>query len=392
MKLPASAVFGLAFRPMFLLGSLLAVLAVALWIAALSGYPLGSQPNGGWLLWHQHELIFGFTMAIIGGFLLTAVQSWTGRPGLTGMPLAGLVMLWLLARLVWFQPLSPLALPLLLGVHLAFPLAVTFVMARMLWAVRQQRNYPVVLILLLLAGAQAALLFAAAAEDFQRVRQAAFAALWLIAALMGLIGGRVIPFFTQRGLSQKRGVTPWPWLDWSLLSGSLFAAGLFATGLGLQPNAWSGWLFTLLAVGHALRLARWFSPALLRAPLLWSLHLAYAWLALACAGIAAWQWGWIANLSTPLHALTVGSIGGLIIAMLARVSLGHTGRELKLPRGFIIALLLINLAALVRVFAVGYGYLLSLWLATFCWCAAFGMYLVVYGPMLLTRRVDGKPG
>lgn len=181
-------------------------------------------------------------------------------------------------------------------------------------------------------------------------------------------------------------------MDWALLLGSVLVAVLFALGLALHPHPLTGLLFGLLAAGHMLRLLRWFSPALLRVPLLWSLHLAYAWMVLAFAGAALWQCGWLTNLSTLVHALTVGGIGGMILAMLARVSLGHTGRALALPRGFVAALVLINLAAVVRVFGVDLWYLPSLWLAAVCWCAAFGLYLIVYGPMLLRPRPDGKAG
>jgi uncharacterized protein involved in response to NO len=137
----------LGFRPFFLLGAVLAALAIPVWIAALQGWALPA-PVGGWLAWHRHELVFGFAGAIIAGFLLTAVQTWTGRPSLSGRPLALLVGLWLLGRLSWWLPS---AWPLLLF-NLAFLLAVAGVMARLLWAVRQRRNYPIVLVLALLAA------------------------------------------------------------------------------------------------------------------------------------------------------------------------------------------------------------------------------------------------
>ena len=137
----------LGFRPFFLLGAVLAVLAIPVWIAALQGWALPA-PEGGWLAWHRHELVFGFAGAIIAGFLLTAVQTWTGRPSLSGRPLALLVGLWLLGRLSWWIPSAWL----LLLFNLAFLLAVAGVMARLLWAVRQRRNYPIVLVLMLLAA------------------------------------------------------------------------------------------------------------------------------------------------------------------------------------------------------------------------------------------------
>ncbi|MCY1357811.1 NnrS protein [compost metagenome] len=167
---------------------------------------------------------------------------------------------------------------------------------------------------------------------------------------------------------------------------------LHAAGFALVPRPWLGLGFAALALGHLVRLCRWFDAGLLRVPLLWSLHLAYAWLVLACAGMALWHFGLLPGVSPALHALTVGAMAGLILAMLARVSLGHTGRPLELPRGFALAFAMLNLAAALRVFAVELWYWPSLWLAVVCWCLAFGQFLVCYGPMLCRGRVDGHPG
>lgn len=378
----------LGFRPFFLLGSLLACLAIPLWILALQGQALTGQPLGGWLAWHRHELVFGFAGAIIAGFLLTAVQTWTGRPGLSGKPLAVLVAVWLLARLVWWSG-SPL---LLLLANLLFWVGVALVMARLLWAVRQTRNYPIVAVLVLLLGADLLVLLGVQQANDGWQRQGAWAAVWLVAAMMGLIGGRVIPFFTQRGLGRVAAVQPWAWLDWALLVGTALLAILHALGIALQVHAWVGLLFAALAAGHGIRLLRWFDGGLLRVPLLWSLYLAYAWLITACIGMALWHFGLLDSASQALHALTVGAMGGLILAMLARVSLGHTGRPLALPRGFALAFVLLNLGGLFRVLGVSFWYQPSLWLAAICWTGAFLQYLYCYAPMLCRTRADGHPG
>ncbi|RDS86947.1 NnrS family protein, partial [Pseudomonas fluorescens] len=176
------------------------------------------QPPGGWLAWHRHELLFGFGVAIIAGFLLTAVQTWTGRPGISGNALALLAGVWLAARLGW---LFNLHWPLLAVLELTFPLAVAGVMGWTLWQVRQKRNYPIVLVLALLTVADALSLYGLLRNDPGLQRQAVLTGLWLVAAMMGLIGGRVIPFFTQRGLGRVEAVKPWAWLDLMLLGGSL---------------------------------------------------------------------------------------------------------------------------------------------------------------------------
>lgn len=378
----------LGFRPFFLLGSLLAALAIPLWIVAWLGGWHSLQPQGGWLAWHRHEMAFGFAGAIIAGFLLTAVQNWTGRPGLSGRPLGALVVLWLLARAAWWQPWTPL----LLLSNLAFFAAVAAVMARQLWAVRQTRNYPIVGVLLLLGLVDGLSLVGVQMQDDGLQRQGVLAAVWLVAAMMGLIGGRVIPFFTQRGLGRVQQVPAWEWLDQSLLLGSVLIALLHAAGLALSPGPLLSALFAVLALGHGIRLGRWFDKDLLRVPLLWSLHLAYAWLVLACAGMALWHLGLLDTPSPALHGLTIGAMGGLILGMLARVSLGHTGRPLELPQGFALAFVLLNLAAMLRVFGVGIHYSLALWLAAVLWTGAFALYLYRYGPMLCRTRADGHPG
>ena len=376
----------LGFRPFFLLGAVLAALAIPLWIAALQGWALPA-PVGGWLAWHRHELVFGFAGAIIAGFLLTAVQTWTGRPSLSGRPLALLVGLWLLGRLSWWLPS---AWPLLLF-NLAFLLAVAGVMARLLWAVRQRRNYPIVLVLALLAAVDLLNLLGVLLQHDAWQRQGSHAAIWLVAAMMTLIGGRVIPFFTQRGLGRLEMVQPWAWLDLALLVGTLLLALLTGAGLLLQPH-WGGAVLLLaLGLGHGIRLQRWFDRGLLRVPLLWSLHLAYAWMVLACLGLALWHAGVAVPFSQALHALTVGAMAGLILAMLARVSLGHTGRPLQPPPAMTWAFALLQVAALSRVLLAAFA-VSGLLLAALCWCLAFGLFLRHYAAMFWTARVDGHPG
>lgn len=379
----------LGFRPFFLGGCVFALLAVPLWLAALNGGLAGWQAAGGWLAWHRHELLFGFALAIIAGFLLSAVQTWTGQPGLHGRPLALLAGLWLAARLAW---LGDLPLALLAPLELAFPLALAAIMGRSLWRARQKRNYPIVLVLLLLAAVDGLCLAGLASASEALQRQGVLAGVWLVAAMMGLIGGRVIPFFTQRGLGRVEGVKPWPWLDLLVLLGSALVAVLHAAGSALTANSAVGALFALLAGGHAVRLARWYDPGIWRVPLLWSLHLAYAWLALACLGMALWHLGLPGNPSQPLHALTVGAMGGLILAMVARVSLGHTGRPLTPPAGMTLAFVLIQLAGLSRVLLIELWPLGGLWLAAACWALAFALFAWRYGPMLWRTRVDGHPG
>uniref|UniRef100_UPI00356826A3 NnrS family protein n=1 Tax=Immundisolibacter sp. TaxID=1934948 RepID=UPI00356826A3 len=198
--------FRLGFRPFFLGGAGFALLAVGLWAAAYLGFVSGFAPRGGWLAWHMHEMPFGFVTAVIAGFLLTAVQAWTGTPGLRGWPLMGLFGLWLAARVAWLWPGLPWLV--LVAIELAFLPAVAMRLGWQLWRVNQWRNYPLVGLLLLLALADVAILHALAAGDFDLLRRAVWAALWLIGTIIAVVGGRVIPFFTQGGLRLSAPIVP----------------------------------------------------------------------------------------------------------------------------------------------------------------------------------------
>ncbi|MBC9250651.1 short-chain dehydrogenase [Pseudomonas alcaligenes] len=377
----------LGFRPFFLAGSAFAVLAIAAWGALLAGW-LQWQPVGGSLVWHRHEMPFGFGAAIIAGFLLTAVQNWTNHPGLRGRPLMLLFGVWLAARLAWLlQP--PLAV--LIPLQLAFLPLLAVVLGVRLHAARQRHNYPLVLVLGLLSLCQAETLYGLAQADDHLQRRGVLAALWLVAALIGIIGGRVIPFFTQRGLGLTQAPRPAPRLDRLGLGAALLVAGLTASGVGLQAQPWLAPLFLLIASLHGLRLWRWYQPGIWRVPLLWSLHLAYAWLAVAALGMAAWHLGWLRQPSLASHALAVGGMGGMILAMLARVSLGHTGRPLQPAPAIAWAFASLHLGAACRVVLAA---LLpaGLWLAALAWAVAFMLFLRHYAALLCQPRVDGQPG
>ena len=379
----------LGFRPFFLAGSTLALLAIPLWLAALLGLFADWQPTGGWLAWHRHEMVFGFVVAIIAGFLLTAVQTWTGRVGLSGKPLMALTAVWLAARFGWLLGLPPLWL---LPLELAFLPAVAVLMAQSLWAVKQSRNYPVVLVLSLLAAADAVVMagLVTANEDWQR--RGVLAALWLIIALIGLIGGRVIPFFTQRGLRKPTAIVPWPWLDNGLLGGTLLIAVCYALGLGNTPQLGLAILLMVVATGHGVRWLRWHDVGLWRVPLLWSLYLAYLWLIVGMLGVALWHLGVLTTISPAFHALTMGAISGMILAMIARVTLGHTGRPLQEPAAMSFAFALLHVGVAVRVFGVMGWPTAALVIASSCWTLAFALYLWYYAPMLCQARIDGNMG
>lgn len=386
---PRSALFELGFRPFFLAASVLAALAIPLWVAAWLGMTGDWQPVGGWFAWHMHEMLFGFVAAIIAGFLLTAVQNWTGVPGLSGTPLIALAAVWLLARLAW---LTALPLWLVITLDMLFLPAVTLAMARSVWIARQKRNYPIVLVLALLALCNLTSLIGLASSDVALQRQGNLGALWLVAALIGIIGGRVIPFFTQRGLSLDKPMPALPWLDYLLLAGSILIAILMVSGVALRPSLPVGLLFALLGAGHLIRLLLWHHPKIWSVPLLWSLHLAYAWLVIALYAMALWNAGWLVSFSQAVHLLAIGCLGGMILAMIARVSLGHTGRPLAPVPAMSVAFILLNLAVPVRVWIAPLWPQLGFWLAALSWGAAFALFVWYYAVILYRPRPDGRPG
>ena len=377
----------LGFRPFFLAGSAFALLAILLWALWLAG-AIRLEPTGGMLAWHRHEMLFGFGAAIIAGFLLTAVQNWSGLPGLKGRPLLALVLLWLLGRLAWF---SPLPLPALVVVQAAFLPLVALALARPIIRRKLRNNYPIVVMVLLLAGCQWLALAGLLQGDEALQRRGALAALWLIGALMTVLGGRVIPFFTQRGLGLAAQPAANPWLERLTLVSSLGVAVLTAAGLSDAPSLPMAGVFVLLCVLHGLRLWRWYTPGVRKVPLLWSLHLAYLWLLLASLGMAAWHLELGLSQSLASHALSVGAMSAMIVAMMARVSLGHTGRPLQVPGAIVSAFVLVQLAAVLRIGVAPFSHW-GLSLSALCWVLAFALFVRHYAPILCAARVDGQPG
>ncbi|QEI07141.1 NnrS family protein [Pigmentiphaga aceris] len=383
----------LGFRPFFLFGALFTALAMLAWMASLHGHALPWQPVGGWLAWHRHEMVFGFVMAIVGGFLLTAVPNWTGIPSARGRSLMMLAVVWLLARLLWLLGAD---LRIAAMAQMAFMLGLAGFIASNIYRARQPRNYPVVAIVGLLGAANLLALVGVLQGDPSLQTRGAMAAILLLMTLTGLIAARVIPMFTKNGLriAPLRAVKPA--YAYSLLLGGALA-GVLAAFQGTQRAdgmlAWAATaLYLALGIGHLWQLAGWYHRGIWRVPLLWSLHLAYAWMGAFALGMAAWQWGWLDRPDLPLHALTVGGLGGMTLGMMARVSLGHTGRPLQPPRAMHTAFMLLNLGALLRVVAIPSWWQVVVPLAGLCWAIAFLIFAAAYAKMLMQPRVDGMPG
>jgi uncharacterized protein involved in response to NO len=374
----------LGFRPFYLVAAIFAALAIPLWMARYFGL-LPPGLNIGFN-WHMHEMVFGMAAAVVVGFLYTAGYNWTGLWTPVRGKLAALVALWIAGRL------AMLAAPPLAGAiidWLFLPAA-----AWPLWRVMQQsgnqRNYFLVGLLGLMALANgifhAITLGWLAAAPNTPVQ----AAILIIVMMEAAIGTRIIPMFTRNGAP---GTTPLvqPRLDRvSLLLLAASALGWIAD----LPD----WLFAPVALAAAalvlLRLWRWQALRTLSVPLLWIMHLSYAWIAagLVLLVLSRWQ---LVSASAGFHALTVGSMAGLILGMITRTTLGHTGRPLKAGRAERCMFTLIQLSAAARVASAlgldtSHGMLLVA--SAVCWTTAFIAYGVVYMPYLTRARVDGKPG
>lgn len=395
---PASgaAPFGLwgrAFRPFFLALALYGALAIPWWVLVW----LGVLPAPIWLVpmwWHGHEMVFGFVAAAIAGFLLTASPVWTGGPALTGRPLAGLVLLWVLGR-VAFAAAGVLPAWLVALLDVAFLPAVALAVVRTLWGSGQKRNYAVVGIVAGLAVANGCVHAEALGLASGTARAGLRFAVDLVVVLLLVIAGRITPAFTQNALRQ-RGLEPtlrsWPWLS-ALAIGA--AAALALTTLGVGRTTLTGVFATLAGVAAAARLAGWRTWQIRSDPLLWSLHAGSAWVAIGLLLVGASDLGAAIPAAAGLHALTAGAMGATILAVITRVGLGHTGRPLVLPRGVVWSYALVHAAALTRVasaFAPVRGQQVLLLLSGLAWAGAFGLFAVRYWPILTTARPDGRPG
>ncbi|MCL2916809.1 NnrS family protein [Shewanella litorisediminis] len=371
----------LGFRPFFLFGATLSILGVVLWVLALSGV-IAFQPHGGAYWWHGHEMLFGFATAIIAGFLLTAVQNWTGVPGLSGNKLLALVLLWLAPRLT--LPITALPLELVMALDLAFLPAVAIALGHSVAKVRQWRNLVFVPMMLLMACLNALSYLALTEGNPLLAQKALQGAALVVIMIVALLGGRVIPFFTERASSYQRKANLW-YLD----AGTFVSLLMLIAALVLDLTALQRPTAAVAAIIILIRWHRWGWRHTFSVPLLWSLHLSYLCIPVGLGIIALGL-----PFSAGFHALAAGGMGGMILAMMARVSLGHTGRLLEPPKAMVIGFVMVLLAVVLRVMAglLPMAYLPLLVASALAWGLAFGIFIVKYGPMLTAPRADGRPG
>jgi uncharacterized protein involved in response to NO len=363
---PGFALWQLGFRPFYLLASCFAAISVPLWALQFSGvlaHPYLAGP-----VWHAHEMVFGFTLAVVVGFLFTAGRNWTGLPTPTGPALAALAALWVAGRVLGLTPWGVAAA----AVNVAFPLAAAIALARPFVRSGNRRNYFFIGLLVLMAAASGLVHLA----ELQEIVLPAWAGLQLaldvVLFILAVMAGRVIPMFTNNGAPGAAAVRK-PVVE-KLALGSLIA---LVVADALRLGAWP--VGAIAAVAFAAHLVRWWlwQPwTTRRVPLLWVLHLAYLWV--------------------PVHlALRVSAELGLVPASAAMHALGHTARPLRADRIDIACYVLVLSAAVVRVGALLFApglVIASIQASATLWALGFGLYALHYGPMLIRPRLDGKPG
>jgi uncharacterized protein involved in response to NO len=380
------------FRPLFLAAAVFVPLHVGAWLGILAGV----WPAPAWLaapFWHAHEMLFGVVAAAIAGFLLTAVPVWTASRPPAPSSLAALFALWLAGRLAmggvgWLPAFLPAALDLAFLLVLA-----AFVGVRVLRA-RQRRNAGFPLLLLALAAANALVHLEALGLARETARTGLRAGVWWITLLVVLVGGRITPSFTANALRRAgdpaRVVTR-PWVERLVVPCVLVVLVL---DLALSRSPVTGAAAGVAGAVLALRLAGWQTRRTLRDPLLWSLHLGQAWLPVALFALAASNLLDTPPWTSALHALTTGAVGTMLLAVMTRVPLGHTGRPLRAPPAAVLAYALVSAGAVGRSAgpALAPDHALPVLLASGAlWAIAFAVYAVGYAPILLGPRVGGEP-
>ena len=381
---PRFALWDLGFRPFYLLASVFAALSIPLWALQFSG--LLTPGSLAAPVWHAHEMLFGFALAVIVGFLFTAGRNWTNQPTPSGPALAALAGLWVAGRVLVLTPFGWAAAV----VNVAFPLAAAVALAIPFIKARNRRNYFFVGLLVLMSVAAGFVHLA----QLGVVSLPAWAGLQLgldvVLFIVSVMGGRVIPMFTNNGVPGASASRK-PFVEKAALG---LVLALLAADVGGIKGVPLAVVAALACLAHAVRWALWQPWKTLKFPLVWVLHLAYVWVPVHLALRALAELGVVAS-SSATHALTVGAVGGLIIGMMTRTARGHTGRPLRADRFDITCYVLVSLAAVVRIalpLLAPEHTLLVVQCSAILWSAGFGLYAVRYWPLLTRARLDGKPG
>lgn len=384
MKPQTPVLLSYAFRPFFLFNGIFAILGILAWIMTLHGRGLAFYTT----MWHSHEMLIGFAMAAVAGFSLTAVANWTGRPAVKGLPLALLVTSWVLGRLAMFLS-GWLPANLVFLLDMLFPVLLGLLLGREIIGGRSRRNYPLLAILAMVA----ALNVLYHLGSWQLVpggdRLAIYLLIHTLLLLVTIIATRIVPSFTGNWLRQQ-GETRLPVNNDMANRAALILTLLVGLSASFYPmHPVTAWLAFAAALVHGFKLSRWRAFATTSNPLLFVLHVAYLWLPIGYVLLGCSVFGWIFPPTAALHALTMGAIGSIVLAVTTRVALGHTGRPLHAARLTVLAYWIMLLAVVLRIIGPlsAENYLLMIDLSAFGWMLAFGLFTWVYWPILMRAKV-----
>lgn len=379
-------IFSYGFRPFFFFGALWAALAIPLWIlsyfwgAGSLGFEVG-------VVWHAHEMIFGYCSAIIAGFLLTAVPNWTGRLPIMGTPLVGLVLLWLVGRVGLMINVDPVWVGPVLDS--AFLVVFSGFIWREVIAGKNKRNVKIAVVLSLLALANIGF-HTSQTSGWVSFDQMSKIGLGLVLLLIAIIGGRVIPSFTANWLAQQGKERPTGFNRYDMFVMMITAGAI--VGWVISPFAFlSGILMLIAGVVNFIRLIRWKFWETFAEPLVLVLHVGFGWVVAVFFLIgSAIIWPHVVPAVSGIHAIGTGVIGVMTLAIMTRATLGHTGRQLRADTGTVLIFVLINLAALSRVTTPFFSPDLQAHftvVAAVFWCLAFSAFCVIYGRYLWRPRL-----
>ena len=384
-------VWAIGFRPFFLSGALLSIGLILYWSLA---YFKGAMPEGFFnpIYWHAHEMIYGFAISIVAGFLLTSTASWTNTKAMSGKKLKILFCLWAFGRLAMTLSLFSLPIPSFIYslIDLLFIPMLVLGLAPPLIKSKKITNLQFVPILsILVIGNILTHLSALEIIDYKYASKGIYLGVNLILIIMVIISGRVIPFFTSNAIP---GVQPktWPWVEYAVMIG-VWSYVLLDF---LDQPVLKGWVAGVCGLLSLVRISGWRSFKTLGNPLVWILHLGYLWIAIGFILVFVSEVMGVLPLSVAIHAFTAGAMGTFIIGMMSRVSLGHTGRTLKLEKGFVFSYIFLTLSGVVRVVSGFFpnGYSHGILTAGVLWVLSFLLFIIYYANSLLTPRPDGKKG
>lgn len=383
------------FRYFFLAGPLYGMLAIGIWLLWLGTQATGATPE---LFaathvsyqWHAHEMIFGYGAAVMAGFFLTAVPSWTGTEPARERFITSVALLWLMGRVaVTFSPEFPASLVMVIDTLFIPVLGVKILLNLLKRPKPQNMMFLGILAVMTVANVMVHLEWIGFWDDGAAAGNRM--GLLTLAALIAVLGGRVTPAFTRNALMRNGVEHGLPRTQTVFDRLGMASALLLPIIYPFAPALITGTIALVAGLANLMRLAGWKSTAILDQPIVWSLHLGFLFLALGYLMLAAYQFGVGIGETQALHVIAIGAVGVMTLAIMTRASLGHTGRTLVVARPIAFAYLLVAAAALTRslgpeIFTTHYT--LVMMVSGCLWITAFAIFAAIYMPILTTHRTD----